>query len=224
MRDRDHGDVVLSSILVLLVVAGWAAYLVPFWFHRHDGAAAELRSIHGFSTAMRTLSRRTPSYVDGRYVLVPGSRHRTTTETPSAVHVSGASVRRATETRVVRRRQALVGMLVVTVISMAAAVPFGGLAVWVALGNALATTGYAVVLRRAAVREAERKRRARQLAYRRQVLAEREEYDARIAEAADAARRVPRQPAVRQASGDFYDALEDVDEWAEIEWRRVVGQ
>jgi hypothetical protein len=222
MRDRDHGDVVLSSILVLLVVAGWAAYLVPFWFHRHDGAAAELRSIHGFSTAMRTLSRRTPTYVDGRYVLVPGSRHHTTTETPAAVHVSGAGVRHAAESRVVRRRQTLLGMLVVTVASTGAAFVIGGLAVWLAMGNGLAMTGYAVVLRRAAVREAQRKRRARQLAHRRRVLAEREAYDARIAAEA-AARPVPRQPAV-QAAGDFYDALEDVDEWAEIEWRRVVGQ
>ena len=196
---------------------------MPFWFHRHDGAAAELRSIHGFSTAMRTLSRRTPTYVDGRYVMMPGSRHRTTTETPAAVHVSGAGVRKATETRVVRRRQALIGMLVVTLISAGAAVAIGGLAVWVAVGNALATTGYAVVLRRAAVREAQRKRRARQLAYRRQVLAERDEYDARIA-AEQAAHQVPRQTGVQRAAGALYDALEDVDEWAEIEWRRVVGQ
>jgi hypothetical protein len=196
---------------------------VPFWFHRHDGAAAELRSIHGFSTAMRTLSRRTPTYVDGRYVLVPGSRHHTTTETPAAVHVSGAGVRKAAQTRVVRRRQTLIAMLAVTVFSVAVAFVAGGLALWAAFGNAVATTGYAVVLRRAAVREAERKRRARQLAYRRQVLAEREEYDARIA-AKQAAQEAARQTAVRRAAGGFYDALEDVDEWAEIEWRRVVGQ
>jgi hypothetical protein len=205
------------------VVAGWAAYLVPFWFHRHDGAAAELRSIHGFSTAMRTLSRRTPTYVDGRYVMMPGSVHRTTTETPSAVHVSGASVRKAAQTRVVRRRQTLIGMLAVTVISVAASFVAGGLTVWVAFGNALATTGYAVVLRRAAVRDAERKRRARQLAYRRQLLAEREEYEARVA-AEEAARAAARQSAVQRAAGGFYDALEDVDEWADMEWRRVVGQ
>jgi hypothetical protein len=205
------------------VVAGWAAYLVPFWFHRHDGAAAELRSIHGFSTAMRTLSRRTPAYVDGRYVLVPGSRHHMTTETPAPVHVSGAGVRKASETRVVRRRQALVAMLAVTVVSAGLGFFVRGLTIWVALGNALATFGYAVVLRRSAVREAERKRRARQLAYRRQVLAEREEYDARIA-AERAAQAVPRQPAARRVAGDFYDALEDVDEWSEQEWQRVVGQ
>jgi hypothetical protein len=205
------------------VVAGWAAYLVPFWFHRHDGAAAELRSIHGFSTAMRTLSRRTPTYVDGRYVMMPGSRHRTTTAVPAAVHVSGAGVRKAAETRVARRRQTLLAMLASTAVSLLVAWLRGGLAVWIALGCLAAMTGYAVALRRVTVREAQRKRRARQLAYRRQMLAEREAYEEKIA-AERAARVVPRQTGVRRVAGDFYDALSDLDEYVEDDWQRVVGQ
>jgi hypothetical protein len=56
-QTRDNGDV-LTGFLLLLVVAGWAAYLVPYCLHRYD-SRTEMKSIQGFSTAMRVLSRRT---------------------------------------------------------------------------------------------------------------------------------------------------------------------
>lgn len=197
------------------MVAGWGAYLVPFWAHRHDGPAAELRSIQGFSTAMRTLSRRKTGYVDGRYVLMPGARP--TAALPQAVHVSGAGVRRPADHTLVRRRQALLSLLVVSAVSMPLAIFVGGLTSWLTAVSLLSTAGYAVVLRRATVRANERRRRARQFTHRRHLEAERAEYLVRTEAAADAAAHP-----VRQAPPVRYVAPEP--EFVDSGWRRVVGE
>ncbi|MDQ1708796.1 MAG: hypothetical protein QOG49_181 [Frankiaceae bacterium] len=197
------------------MVAGWGAYLVPFWVHRHDGPAAELRSIQGFSTAMRTLSRRKPSYVDGRYVVLPAADSRIAQ--PQAVHVSGAGTRRAADHSLARRRQALGSLLVMSLVSAPLAWFVGGRTVWLLAISVCATLGYAVVLRRETVRANERRRRARQLARRRELEAERAGYLDQVA-AAQVARRVPAPRPVRPAPA------KREDEYAEPEWQRVVGQ
>src|SRR4051794_20082201 len=129
----------------------WAVVLVPMWLRRHD-AATESKSVDRFSTAMRTLSRRTTSGPGRRYVVMPRRG-----EGGVSVHVSGAaapepparqqveperrprpsaaavsagvsakvsakvSAARAARQRtsiVARRRQMLLGLLVVTFLTM----------------------------------------------------------------------------------------------------------
>lgn len=204
------GDV-LQPFLILVVVAGWAAYLLPLWVHRHD-AASEMKSIQGFSTAMRTLSRRTTTTVDGRYVMMP----RPTGAAPTAVHVSGAGVRRAEEERMTRRRQIMVGLLATFALSLPLAMLVGGrtrLAPGLAL---LAVVAYASVLRRDAVREAERRRRARKAALQRRFDEERRAYEERAA--ASRARAVPGAPAARRPVTAYTDHEPVLDS------RRAVGQ
>ncbi|MEO6714888.1 MAG: hypothetical protein ABIM89_15880, partial [Mycobacteriales bacterium] len=128
------------------MVAGWGAYLVPFWVRRHDGPAAEMRSIQGFSTAMRTLSRRRPSYANGRYIVMPSSS--ATGALPEAVHVSGAGTRRRVDHTLARRRQALLSLLVVSAVSVPLAILVGGRTFWLLLLSVVATSAYAVALRR----------------------------------------------------------------------------
>src|SRR3954462_15357720 len=64
----------------------WAVVLVPMWLRRHD-AATESRSVDRFSTAMRTLSRRTTSGPGRRYVVMPRRN-----DGGMSVHVSGAAM------------------------------------------------------------------------------------------------------------------------------------
>ncbi|HVA60394.1 MAG TPA: hypothetical protein VNG13_07630 [Mycobacteriales bacterium] len=52
------------------IVVIWAVVLVPMWLRRHD-SATESRSVDKFAAAMRTLSRRTSSTPDKRYVVMP---------------------------------------------------------------------------------------------------------------------------------------------------------
>ena len=197
------------------MVAGWGAYLVPFWVRRHDGPAAELRSIQGFSTAMRTLSRRKPSYVDGRYVLMPGAPR--SAAQPPAVHVSGGGSRRAVDHALARRRRVLLSLVALSVVSLPLMAFVGGRTGWLAAASMAATIGYAVVLRRESVRVDERRRRARQRARRRRLLTEQNERAVSAAheEAAEQARRQPPMRYVAALADDVPD---------EAQWRRVVGQ
>ena len=75
----------MSAVIYAAIVVMWAVVLVPMWLRRHD-AATESRSVERFSTAMRTLSRRTSATPGRRYVVMP----RRTASGPS-VHVSGAA-------------------------------------------------------------------------------------------------------------------------------------
>jgi len=47
----------VSSLIFVVIVAIWAAYLVQHWMRRREGAAAN-RSVDGFSEAMRVLEKR----------------------------------------------------------------------------------------------------------------------------------------------------------------------
>ncbi|MEP7055547.1 MAG: hypothetical protein ABI912_09900 [Actinomycetota bacterium] len=205
------------------MVAGWGAYLVPFWVRRHDGPAAEMRSIQGFSTAMRTLSRRKPGYVDGRYVVMP--RTRAKSAVPEAVHVSGASVRTAADHRLIHRRQALFSLMVMSVVSAPLAFLVGGLTVWLLAGSMATTLGYAVALRRETVRARERARRARQLARRHKTETAREEYRLRVEAAAAAAAAAAARPARQPLAARYVpeQSGQPAEEYVE-DWQRVVGQ
>ena len=76
----------MSAVIYAAIVVMWAVVLVPMWLRRHD-AQTESRSVDRFSTAMRTLSRRTTSGPGRRYVVMPRR-----SEGGVSVHVSGAAV------------------------------------------------------------------------------------------------------------------------------------
>src|SRR5450631_930393 len=59
----------VSSFIVLGIVAIWILVLVPMWLNRHDSDSAS-RSMDSFSTAMRVLSRRTAARADRRYLVM----------------------------------------------------------------------------------------------------------------------------------------------------------
>src|SRR4051794_21872544 len=122
----------MSAVIYAAIVVMWAVVLVPMWLRRHD-AATESRSVDRFSTAMRTLSRRTTSGPGRRYVVMPRR-----TEGGVSVHVSGAAAasapvtpptvkatRTPTPTRartrtslVARRRRLMLGLLGLTLFTM----------------------------------------------------------------------------------------------------------
>ncbi|HEU5034336.1 MAG TPA: hypothetical protein VFT62_06210 [Mycobacteriales bacterium] len=126
----------MSAVIYAAIVVMWAVVLVPMWLRRHD-AATESRSVDRFSTAMRTLSRRTTSAPGRRYVVMPRRSEGVT------VHVSGAAApkhppRRTEQARparpagparparrkaslVARRRRLLLGLLALTFVTFVAA-------------------------------------------------------------------------------------------------------
>jgi hypothetical protein len=146
----------VSAVIYAAIVLMWAVVLVPMWLRRHD-AQTESRSVDRFSTAMRTLSRRSPATPGRRYVLMPKR-----SEGGPAVHVSGAAApkpRQVTATRaaaptappsapvtpkptvrpasrparrptslVARRRRLLLGLLAVTFLTMVLAI--AGIVSW----------------------------------------------------------------------------------------------
>ena len=76
----------MSAVIYAAIVVMWAVVLVPMWLRRHD-AATESRSVEKFSTAMRTLSRRTHGTPGRRYVVMPRR-----TAGSMSVHITGAAV------------------------------------------------------------------------------------------------------------------------------------
>jgi uncharacterized membrane protein len=92
----------VSAVIYAAIVVMWAVVLVPMWLRRHDDKT-ESRSVDRFSTAMRTLSRRTTSGPGRRYVVMPRRG-----DGGVSVHVSGAAVApaepTATKPRVARVR------------------------------------------------------------------------------------------------------------------------
>jgi hypothetical protein len=88
LRGNEHASEgpVVSAVIYAAIVVMWAVVLVPMWLRRHD-AATESRSAEKFSTAMRTLSRRTHGTPGRRYVVMPRRQAGTV-----SVHVTGAAV------------------------------------------------------------------------------------------------------------------------------------
>ena len=139
------GDVPLIAGLAVLwfVVIAWAT-------RDNRDAANELRSIDKYSNAMRVLSRRPQakpaSTSSGRYIVVPGTR------------VTDPGVR--ANAVVERRRKILHGLLVASGISFAG-ILLGGPWLVIHLVVDTALVAYVVVLRRLALRTAERARSER---------------------------------------------------------------
>jgi hypothetical protein len=154
----------MSPVLLLVLAGLWAAVLIPATRTSrdivHDG-----RSMQGFSTAMRVLSRRAqPTY--GRYIMVP---------TADMTEVApGGSPR-----QLVRRRRMLARLVAVALITLLAAVVLGGFWLPVHLAVDGLMVAYVVRLRRLALRRAEATRAARRAALHRHEEDLRAEYDAR---------------------------------------------
>jgi hypothetical protein len=98
LRGNEHASEgpVVSAVIYAAIVVMWAVVLVPMWLRRHD-AATESRSAEKFSTAMRTLSRRTHGTPGRRYVVMPRRQAGTV-----SVHVTGAAVAAELAARPVR--------------------------------------------------------------------------------------------------------------------------
>jgi hypothetical protein len=85
----------VSAVIYAAIVVLWAVVLVPMWLRRHD-TTTESRSVDRFSTAMRTLSRRSGG-PDRREIVMPRR------DDTLSVHVSGAAAtRKQREARPVR--------------------------------------------------------------------------------------------------------------------------
>ena len=86
-----------GSLIFVVIVAIWAAYLLQHWVRQREDAAAT-RSVHGFSEAMRVLEKRPPlPTADLReprphsYAVRPGRAARPTVDVERAVP-AGASM------------------------------------------------------------------------------------------------------------------------------------
>jgi hypothetical protein len=124
---------VVSAVIYAAIVVMWAVVLVPMWLRRHD-AATESRSVERFSTAMRTLSRRTHATPGRRYVVMPRRQAGTVSVHVSGAAMVGAPVRRpaarpavpAARAAMVRRRRrttyALIGLVVLSALLVAVGV------------------------------------------------------------------------------------------------------
>jgi hypothetical protein len=163
----------MSGLIGLAIIGIWLVVLVPMWLNRHEADDAT-RSMDSFSTAMRVLSRRSPSRGDRRYVVMPrrddlgvtvdnnpgakttGRRFRWGGRATPSVGSAGRARLMAR-----RRRIALVvfGLLLVLLITSA----LGVTSWWYELAVGLATAGYVIHLRNEAIRaqELQRRRRAR---------------------------------------------------------------
>src|SRR3954469_21156995 len=134
VNERASEGPVVSAVIYAAIVVMWGVVLVPMWLRRHD-AATESRSAERFSTAMRTLSRRTHATPGRRYVVMPRRQAGSV-----SIHVSGAAVATSQATArdsrpgrpaataaraaMVRRRRrttfALLGVATLTAVLMAA--------------------------------------------------------------------------------------------------------
>jgi hypothetical protein len=169
----------MSGLIGLAIIGIWLVVLVPMWLNRHEADDAT-RSMDSFSTAMRVLSRRSPSRSgksDRRYVVMPRRDYVGVTmdNNPGAKTTgrrlpwAGRSVRSAPpvgsagRARLMARRRRItlvvVGLLLVLLVTSA----IGLTSWWYELAVALATAGYVVHLRNEAIRaeELQRRRRAR---------------------------------------------------------------
>ena len=181
-------------MLLIVLAALWAAVLVPATLNSRT-AAHDDRTINGFSTAMRTLSRRSAtSTSDARRVLVP------------TLSVTDER-RKARRARLRRRRAVLMRLLWTSAISAGLAVLLGGpwLAIHLAVDVVLA--GVVVWLRREAVRDERAQRAERRAAAEERERAEHEAYVAareeRIRQRGEIARLAATRPEPhRRAVGD----------------------
>jgi len=165
-----------SGLVYAVIVALWAAVLIPVWLRRHDDAAVT-RSADRYSQAMRTLSRR-PARIDRREMVMPARPAAAPlVDAPRAVprhevssRVGGVSRRgsarpasvRAASVRLARRRTRSLLVLTGLTLVLAGLWAFGFVPVWAVLPAALLLVGFVVHLRLQARRAAARLRTRRQ--------------------------------------------------------------
>ncbi len=157
-----------SGLVYAVIVALWAAVLIPIWLRRHDEAAMT-RSADRYSRAMRTLSRR-PARIDSREMVMP----RRTSAAPHVdaarpaprrdVSVSspagsprtrtGPASARAASAQLARRRARSLLVLAVVTLALVALAAFGVVPWWAAVPAALLFVGFVVHLRLQARRAA----------------------------------------------------------------------
>src|SRR3954462_2568229 len=116
VNERASEGPVVSAVIYAAIVVMWAVVLVPMGVRRHD-AAPESRSAERFSTAMRTLSRRTHAPPGRRYVVMPrrqagsvsipvsGAAMATTSAGAAQIRPAASAATSARAARVRRRRR-----------------------------------------------------------------------------------------------------------------------
>ena len=174
----------MSAIIMLVIVAMWAAVLGPMWMRRHD-AVYESRSVDKFSAAMRVLSRRPRSApgasVWGRSVMMPARPVEVTNTSPVSVSGrAGDTLRDSTPNDALFRLRRNVGALIlIDVFTLAIWAGVGGTPVLMLHLAGDAVTAVALVgLQKASererlrvAREARRRRVAKLMAHEQQAVA-----------------------------------------------------
>jgi hypothetical protein len=152
----------VTGLIYAVIVGLWAVVLVPMWLRKHD-VTTESRSVDRFSTAMRTLSRRTPPPTRSHDVLMP---RRANAPIVSGGRAPSSAARRAEAERLAtvrRRRTALVSMAGFFVVVALAAL-MGAAPLWLPVLVVLAFAGYVRFLRVEAQRAQQLARRERRRA------------------------------------------------------------
>ncbi|MEO6821951.1 MAG: hypothetical protein ABI468_05700 [Candidatus Nanopelagicales bacterium] len=169
-----------DGLLYLVLVVVWAFVLIPMWLRKHD-EANESRSVDRFSRALSSLSGRRDrkgqkssggAFLRARSVVMPGRPRGAQdpqvtvtgacapeqTKSASAATLAGAMTQQRPEPRralvVVaagRRRRVLLGLLVVTVLVLAAGL-LHKVPMWTAVAPALLLVAFVVSARRARMR------------------------------------------------------------------------
>src|SRR5450755_1421818 len=153
----------MSSLIVLGIVAIWILVLVPMWLGRHEADSAS-RSMEGFSTAMRVLSRRPPVRAD-RVVMAGNDLWGVTMDNEHASigrRLPGFAAHRPAPSgraRLVARRRRIAVVFGVLLVGLAISSLLSMTSWWFELAVGLALAGYLVHLRNQALRDAEVRRR-----------------------------------------------------------------
>ncbi len=159
-----------SSLIFVAIIAVWAAYLLGHWVRRRDQLATA-RSIDRFSHAMRVLERRAPAPVARpaarAYVVSPARVTPPAIAAPAAMKPAAAAPasrpaarprpdRTAARAAAVRRRTALLAVLVVATAVAWPLVPLVGLPWWTAAAVTLGLLALVARLRSTARRQSRR--------------------------------------------------------------------
>ena len=140
-----------SSLIFVVIIAIWAAYLLGHWVRRRDQLATA-RSIDRFSDAMRVLERRAPVPAvriapSRAYVMAPV--HPLSFEPPARTSVRVVACSPGAR---VRRTRVLLGLVAATSAGWLL-FALGALAWWVAVVPTLGLVGLVVLLRTTALRQ-----------------------------------------------------------------------
>jgi hypothetical protein len=137
VRERSYAQAVDPTSLIFVALAiAWAVYLVPKAVKHHDEVVRS-RSVDRFSQTMRVLARREPvNRRNARLVVTPGRGAQapivTTKPASSAVEPTPepAPVSRAAVQRATRRRRRVLGLILFSLVAVAAVAGFGLISRW----------------------------------------------------------------------------------------------